>query len=115
MINDPGGHFYPVIDAARGRIAVTSRDAVTVYDIDTGLQLGRTLPYRPIRIEYTEDGSRLVVASEDRVTVWNYDTDTWADIACEVAGRNLTSEEWDQLGPRTVDHRATCEQFPIEE
>jgi hypothetical protein len=46
--------------------------------------------------------------------IWNYDTETWADIACEVAGRNLTRAEWDEFGPRTIDHRKTCPQFDIE-
>lgn len=59
--------------------------------------------------------AQLVVADDDRVTVWNYDTDTWADIACAVAGRNLTTEEWEQLGPRTIEYRATCEQYPIDD
>jgi hypothetical protein len=98
-----------------GRLAVTSQDAVSIYDIETGRQIGNRLPYRPIRIEYTADGTQLVVAGDDRVTVWNYDTDTWDDIACDVAGRNLTTDEWEQLGPRTIDYRATCAQYPIEE
>jgi DNA-binding SARP family transcriptional activator/WD40 repeat protein len=114
MINEPGGQFYPAFDAEHGRLAVTSRDAVTVYDVETGQQIGDRLPYRPIRIEYTADGNQLVVGSGDRVTVWNFDADTWADIACRVAGRNLTRAEWEQLGPRTIDYRATCDQYPIE-
>lgn len=69
---------------------------------------------QPVRIEYTADGSRLVVGSDDRATVWNYDIDTWLDLACKVAGRNLTRDEWDLLGPRTIGYRASCDQFPIE-
>jgi WD40 repeat protein len=115
MINEPGGHFYPALDPVHGRLAVTSQDAVSIYDIETGRQIGNRLSYRPIRVEYTADGTELVVAGDDRVTVWNYDTDTWDDIACDVAGRNLTTEEWEQLGPRTIDHRATCAQYPIDE
>lgn len=115
MLNESGGQFYPALDSTAGRLAVTSQDTVAVYDIETGRQLGNPLPYRPIRIEYTADGTQLAVGGDDRVTIWNYDTDTWADIACRVAGRNLTRDEWSQLGPRTIDYRATCEQYPVEE
>jgi len=31
-----------------------------------------------------------------------------------MAGRNLTRNEWEQLGPLTIEYRATCDQFPIE-
>lgn len=51
---------------------------------------------------------------DDRVTPWNLDTDTWAELACEYAGRNLTREELEQFEPRTISYRATCDQFPIE-
>ncbi len=64
--------------------------------------------------EFSADGSVLTVPVRDRVVLWNYDTDTWADIACECAGRNLTREECKQFGPRTIEYRVTCEQFPIE-
>lgn len=48
------------------------------------------------------------------MTVWNYDTETWADVACDIAGRNLTRDEWETLGPRTIEYRATCDEYPIE-
>ncbi len=38
------------------------------------------------------------------------DTTSWSEIACEVAGRNLTEAEWAEFGPRTIDYRPTCEQ-----
>ena len=86
MIGAVGGVFYPAIDRANQRLAVTTDATVTVYDIETGSQIGRPLPYRPIRIEYTASGHQLAVAGDDRVTVWDYDTDGWAEIACQVAG-----------------------------
>jgi hypothetical protein len=111
MINEPGGQFYPALDPVGGRLAVTTLGTVTVYDIATGQQLGRAVPYRPIRVEFTEDGKQLAVASEDRVTIWNFDTESWPDIACDIAGRNLTEEEWEQFGPRTIEYRATCPDY----
>ncbi|MDG2112371.1 MAG: hypothetical protein P8N02_07145 [Actinomycetota bacterium] len=48
----------------------------------------------------------------DSFLLWNLDTSTWFDIACQAAGRNLTSEEWKQFGPRNEEYRATCPQWP---
>ena len=49
-----------------------------------------------------------------RIEVWNFDTDRWPEFACQLAGRNLTQDEWEQVGPRTIDRRATCEQYPLQ-
>ena len=114
LLSPPTGFFYPAVDEVNGRAAITGTDTVSVYDLDSGQQLGRELSYRPIRVTYSADGSKLAVAGDDRVTIWNYDTETWADLACQLAGSNFTEDEWEQLGPRTIDRRATCEQFPLE-
>jgi hypothetical protein len=95
------------------RAAITGSDTVAVYDLESGQQLGRELPYRPIRITYSADGSKLAVAGDYRVTIWKYDTDTWADLTCQLAGSNFTEEEWKQIGPRTIERRATCPEFPL--
>jgi WD40 repeat protein len=113
LLSPPPGAFYHALDRANFRFAVPGSNEVKIYDLATGQQLGRELPIRGLRIGYTEDGSILMVPGSDRVTLWNYDTDTWAEIACELAGRNMTEDEWDHLGPRTIERRATCEQFPL--
>ena len=107
---------YPKYDATRNRIAVSGPSGVTVIDVGTGLQLGRDLPYAggSNRIEFSGDGSILSVPRFDgTIALWNFDTDTWADVACAYAGRNLTADEWAQVGPRTIDYRATCPHYPI--
>ena len=38
----------------------------------------------------------------DYISMWNYDVDTWPEIACQLAGRNLTRME--EVGPRTIDY-----------
>ena len=110
---------YSKLDEKHLRVATgatSGTGGLKVWDLETGEQLGADLPYqgRAGRYEFTADGSVLSVPDVDRVTLWNFDTDTWADIACEMAGRNLTPEEWDQLGPRTIERRATCPQFPLD-
>lgn len=88
-------------------------DGVRVWDMDTAEPLGREVPGRPISIELSQDGRTLTTAVDDGVSLWNYDTENWAEIACEMAGRNLNEEEWEQLGPRTIERRATCPQYPL--
>jgi hypothetical protein len=97
---------YNVADPTGTLLAAPAGDEVTVWDIESGLQLGRELPASPLLIEFNADGTLLSVPGTDRVTVWNYDHETWSDLACELAGRHLTAVEWDQFGPRTIDHRA---------
>jgi serine/threonine protein kinase/WD40 repeat protein len=112
LIGNPGGSGVYAVDDTNGRLANLG-ESVKVWDLETGQQLGRELSGRFFNIDFTADGKQLSVSTDDRVTLWNYDTDTWPDIACKLAGRNLTEDEWNQLGPRTVERRATCPQFPL--
>ena len=54
-----------------------------------------------------------VSADGENILIWNLNTDEWYDIACRAAGRNMTREEWEVLGPRDADYQATCPQFPL--
>jgi hypothetical protein len=111
-----GALGYAKLDEPHLRLAATGSEVVKVFDLASARQLGRDLPFGggANRVEFSADGAMLSVPTTDRVTLWNFDTDTWADIACEMAGRNLTRDEWEQLGPRTIEYRASCDQFPIE-
>ena len=40
-----------------------------------------------------------VIDNEWDATVWPTDLRTWMDFACQVAGRDLTRAEWDDLLP----------------
>lgn len=111
FVNTAGRVTYDVADPTGTLLAAPAGDAVTVWDIESGLQLGRELPASPLLIEFNADGTLLSVPGTDRITLWNYDQEMWPDLPCELAGRNLTPEEWDQFGPRTIDYRATCPQF----
>ena len=112
LIGHPGIAGNYALDEANGRLASLG-GTVRVWDLETGRQLGRELPSFPINMEFTDDGTVLSVSTSDHVSLWNFDTDTRSGIACEIAGRNLTADEWDQFGPRTLERRATCPQFPL--
>lgn len=66
------------------------------------------------------DGTKIVTgefvdpATPDANTaaiLWELDPQRWAELACEIAGRNLTGDEWSYYLPRH-DFRTTCEQWP---
>ncbi len=71
---------------------------VNVWDGRTGEPLASVLPGRPnVRafVEFLPDGHTVLVSTVDGV-VFSWDTrlDHWVEFACQVAGRNLTEDEW---------------------
>lgn len=112
------GHNATVLkwawSADGSKLATVDRNQVArVWDIETFTQLGDEIPFMENWIIWSPNGRDLAVPAADGYLLWNYDTDQWADIACEMAGRNLTKDEWEQFGPRTIDYRATCPQYPL--
>ncbi len=95
---------------------LSSRSAdgtVRVWSTESRRQLGGEIDAFAANgvVKWSPDGRLMAYPEVRGMRVWNYDTDSWPDIACEVAGRNLTIAEWDEFGPRTVDYRATCDQY----
>jgi DNA-binding SARP family transcriptional activator/WD40 repeat protein len=45
--------------------------------------------------------------------LWELDPERWAELACDIAGRNLTRDEWADYLPGR-DHRITCPQWPAD-
>ena len=42
------------------------------------------------------DGKEMAVSTDHGVVIWNLDPARWVKAACELAGRNLTPDEWDR-------------------
>jgi WD40 repeat protein len=85
-----------------------------LWDVETGRAIGAPIPSlassQPAALRGVHPG--LLTMSDDWVMIWNLDVDTWRDIACQAAGRNLTQEEWDRFGPQDQPYHATCAQWP---
>ena len=90
-------------------------DKPRLYDTASGEVIGDVFPNEN-NAPRTQSGEviQLMTEFQDSVSIWNLDTSTWFDTACEAVGRNMTRAEWDQFGPRDTEYRATCPQYPIE-
>ena len=98
------------------RILTAHDGTVRLWDVDSGTQIG--VPF-PNDLDVTAGGRsgdvlQLVTAVDEHLLIWNLDTSTWFDVACEAAGRNMTQAEWDEFGPRDSEYRSTCPQYPLE-
>lgn len=82
-----------------------------LWDVEAATLLGDPFPSDPGRT-YVQGGFALATIVGDDVLVWNIQVDTWPDIACQVAGRNMTRAEWEQFGPQGEEYQVTCPQFP---
>jgi len=83
-----------------------------LWDLEAGVQLGGTFPNDPGFRIGGNDGPQLLTAVDDHLLVWNLDVESWPEIACRAAGRNLTVEEWEQFGPSDEAYAATCSMWP---
>ena len=52
--------------------------------------------------------------SDTSILYWRFAPEEWHDLACRLAGRNLTKAEWDHYGPRDQTYRATCTQWSVD-
>ncbi|GAB4573844.1 MAG: hypothetical protein Kow0077_17520 [Anaerolineae bacterium] len=110
------GHTHWVLSATftpdGGTLATGSRDGgVILWDVATGRALGAPLVSQPdawiLALTSTVDGTHLLAASPEHLTRWVIGDDLWRDLACAVAGRDMSAEEWALYLP-DLPYRATC-------
>ena len=63
-------------------------------------------------LAFSPDNS-ILFSGTDAGTVARWNIEEWKQLACRLAGRNLTQAEWEQFFP-SDPYRATCEQFPLQ-
>ena len=85
---------------------------VLLWDMSTRSTIGDPFPGpaadRPAAALFTPDGRSVVVVSDTGAGwVWDVDRSDWLARACEVAGRSLTPQEWQEFLPDRPYH-ATC-------
>jgi WD40 repeat protein len=93
-------------------LATTSLDGTTrLWDVPSARAIGPALPgapNHPVSGTFV-DGGRGVVAAYDngRGYLWDVRPESWARRACEVAGRTLTHDEWEDVLPER-DYAPAC-------
>jgi WD40 repeat protein len=88
---------------------------VELWDVPGRARVARVTPGEPGHRVFTwfDDDGTTVFAADDGGGIWSFpsDPDEWQQRACEIAGRNLTHAEWDDLFP-SRPYRATCQDQP---
>lgn len=91
-----------------------------IHDVATRIQLGDDILLGPQDGDPTitgigdmaADGTYAVIEGADGIEAWDLEPDLWREVACRVAGRNLTRQEWETYLPNAGDYRPTCPQWP---
>ena len=94
------------------RLLSTSLDGtIDLWDVDHHSRIVQVTPAGPgvPTVAWFRDGGATVAAVDERGGMWSLpsDPDEWQRRACDIAGRNLTAAEWDELLPNHPD-RQTC-------
>jgi WD40 repeat protein/DNA-binding SARP family transcriptional activator len=89
---------------------------VQLWDLARRERVARVTPGEPNHevFAWFDDGGKTIVAADDRGGIWSIPSEPaeWQRRACEIAGRNLTRDEWTELLPDRPYHR-TCSAFPM--
>jgi DNA-binding SARP family transcriptional activator/WD40 repeat protein len=107
--------FADTVDLAPDGSTAVGADAagdVLLWDVPTRSAIGDAVPGpvagRNAAASFTPDGRSVVVVSDTGAGwVWDVDPSDWLARACQVAGRSLTRQEWQELLPDRPYH-ATC-------
>jgi WD40 repeat protein len=78
-----------------------------LWDVESRTQIGDPWPGGEGG-SGSPDGRFIVALLDEHILLWDIDTDRWAGIACRAAGRGMTHEEWEELGPADEEYRSTC-------
>jgi WD40 repeat protein len=96
---------------------------VIVYDVTSGTRIGTPIAIPDNESNWMDlslDGRWLATggeaaAGQHATQIWNLDPQAWITAACQLAGRNLTRDEWDaNIGSLTA-YRPTCPGLPADE
>ncbi len=85
-----------------------SDQTIILWDLPTRKILGhlRGIGGRINDLVFTPNGKTLIAAG-DGITLWDMDLSSWKTLACSVANRNMTKDEWESFLPDERYHE-TC-------
>jgi hypothetical protein len=90
-----------------------------LYDAATLEPIGTPFPTHAVRVGNSPidpmavngPGTMFAETTNLDPVLWHVDPNSWLKIACDIAGRNLTSAEWQHYLPDRTRQR-TCSQYP---
>lgn len=102
-------------DGVDGLLVSTSNDATTrVWEIRARRLVARIEAHTAdVTAVAVSPNANLIVTSSQDQSIWvgDLDPETWVDAACDLAGRNMTQEEWDALQLED-DYVRHCAAYP---
>jgi hypothetical protein len=94
------------------RLAVGSEAEVALIDLRVGRTIGRSIAAELGLTQPFGQSGKIVVSIDDEpragVAVIDLTPTRWASIACEIAGRDLSHQEWETYLPDDAPYRSTC-------
>lgn len=107
-----GGLHAPSLSRDAETLLVMAADGTALlYDAPTGTRIGdplrtdvRTLGVAVLR----PDGREMAVSMPEGVMLWDLDPEHQFEFACQLAGRNLTEDEWRTYLGDLGDPQSTC-------
>jgi WD40 repeat protein len=95
-------------------------DVISLWDVNTRQRLGQPLEAgvgSVNQLAWSHDGRRLastgfLFTTPGGVAVWDASVESWQELACQVAGRNLSADEWAMAMPGLPYHQ-TCPGLPV--
>jgi DNA-binding SARP family transcriptional activator/WD40 repeat protein len=119
-------HTMAIDETGRRLLVLGEDETLRIFDVATRIPLGDAIDLsyedslRDVsRYEYLDaagavlrsDGLQAAVDTVQGIVVWDLDPEHWVVAACELAGRNLTRDEWDQYVGDLAPYRATCPEY----
>jgi serine/threonine protein kinase/WD40 repeat protein len=111
----PGSVIDAVAVSADGHEAVVSRaEGMQLVDLDALQTIGPVIRFPSGALAYFgAAGSTIYVVSTAGGTIWNFDPSRVGAVACALAGRNLSNQEWRHYMAWAGSRTATCAQYSL--
>jgi WD40 repeat protein len=111
----PGSGIYAVSSSPDGRYAVVNTSqGWRLVDLVAQAAIGPAIPdqYPSLPVMGTNE-TVYTQALDGRGEIWNFSSAHLRDVACNLAGRNLSAGEWRQYLSWAGPRRGTCPQYPL--